>query len=240
MAMTGAQQNMLAQAVNANNLANINTAGFRADLAVAKSQPLFGYGQPSRVYAMAARAGTDFSPGTFNTTGRDLDIAIDGQGWIAVQDANGNEAYTRSGNLHLTPTGQVLTGSGFTVLGETGVLSVPPANKIEISSGGAISIVPAGEGSAVLAVVDRVKLVNPPAANLYKGLDGLIRLKGGGQAEVDANVKIVSGVLESSNVNAVEALVTMINLARQFEMQIKMMHLAEQNDEHTSKLLDLA
>lgn len=240
VAMTGAQQNMLAQAVNTNNLANINTTGFRADLAVARSQPLYGYGQPSRVYAMTERAGTDFTPGTLNTTGRDLDIAIDGQGWIAVQDANANEAYTRSGNLRLTSTGQLLTGSGFAVLGDGGVISVPPANKIEINNEATITIVPAGGTSVSLVVVDRIKLVNPPAGDLYKGADGLIRLKDGRQAEAEANVKIVPGTLESSNVNAVEALVNMIELARQFEMQIKMMQLAEQNDERTVKLMDLA
>ena len=239
VAMNGAKQTMLAQAANTNNLANATTTGFRADLAAMRSMPVFGDGQPSRVYAMAERPATDFESGPINTTGRDLDIAINGEGWIAVQGPDGNEAYTRAGNLRISTAGLVVTGSGYPVLGEGGPISLPPADKIEINDDGTITVVPTGQGPNTIAVADRIKLVNPETDQLVKGTDGLIRLKEGEEAEADADVNIVSGALEGSNVNTIEAMVNMIDLARRFEMQVKMMKAAESNDEADASLLKL-
>lgn len=240
VAMTGATQTMLAQGANNNNLANVSTPGFRADYAQFRSMPVYGAGYPSRVYAMTERSGTDFSKGPMNATGNDLDIAVNGEGWIAVQAKDGSEAYTRAGDLRITQNGLLVTGGGNVVLGDNGPITMPAASKVEFGTDGTISIRPMGQQSTEMTVLDRIKLVNPPENQLQKGKDGLMRLPGGNTAPADANVKIVSGTLEGSNVNIAEALVNMIDLQRQYEMQIRVMRDAEQNADSAKSLLQLA
>ncbi len=235
--MSGARETLRAQTSVSNNLANVNTAGFKQDLEQFRSMPVFGPGYPSRVYALNERPATDFDPGPIQTTGRDLDVAVKGDGWIAVQAADGSEAYTRRGDLRITPEGLLQTGDGHPVLGENGPIAIPPAQKIDIGSDGTISIVPLGEKPDVLAVVDRIKLVRANPRQLKKGEDGLIRLKAGGPAVADAGVTLVSGALEGSNVNSVAALVDMIELSRRYELQVKMMKTAEDDADATAQLL---
>ena len=240
IAMTGAKQNMQALAVTSNNIANMNTTGFRADFAAMRSMPLFGEGQPSRVYAMAERPGTDFTRGAMISTGRDLDIAIRDDGFLAVQGMDGKEAYTRAGDLNVTTLGQLVTGAGYPVIGENGPISIPPFQKLEIGVDGTISIIAEGDEALSIREVDRIKVVKPQLSELYKGEDGLLRMKDGSEAEANADGHIISGTLEGSNVNAAAALVDMIDIARQFEVQTKMMKLAEQNDERTVQILRLS
>jgi flagellar basal-body rod protein FlgF len=172
---------------------------------------------------MTERPGVDFSTGGLQTTGRDLDITINGNGWLAVQAKDGTEAYTRAGNLHVTPQGQLVTGTGLPVLGNGGPIAIPPAQKIEIVADGTVNIIPQGANSTELVVLDQIKLVNPDLKQLEKGTDGLMRQANGQASPADANVKVITGVLEGSNVNTVEEMVQMIELARQFENQIKVM-----------------
>lgn len=240
IAMTGASQTMLAQAANSHNLANVSTTGFRADLEAFRSLPVYGPGHPARAYAMTESPGTDFSPGAIIATGRDLDVAVSGSGWIAVQAPDGGEAYTRAGDLRITAEGLLVTGVGHPVLGNGGPIAVPPFEKLEIGGDGTISIQPLGQGAETLAVVDRIKLVDPPAQELKKGTDGLLRLEGGEIADPEARVQLVSGMLESSNVGAVDAMVRMIELSRQFELQVKAMKTAEENDAASGRLLQLS
>ncbi|MDZ7802618.1 flagellar basal-body rod protein FlgF [Thiohalophilus sp.] len=240
VAMTGARQTMQAQTVNANNIANVNTTGFRQDLAAMRSMPVYGPGMPTRVYGMTEKPGTDLNPGSLMTTGRSLDVALKGQGWIAVQGQDGNEAYTRAGDLQVTSTGLLQTGAGHLVMGEAGPISLPPSSKVEIGGDGTISLIAQGDEAANMQEVDRIKLVNPPADELYKGEDGLMRLAEGEQAQADANVRLAVGALESSNVNIAEALVNMIDLARQFEMQVKMMKTAERNDQKAAQIMQMS
>lgn len=242
LAMSSAKQTMVAQSVNSNNLANSTTVGFKADLEQFRSMPVYGHGMPSRVYAMTERPATDFTPGSFTTTGRELDMAISGEGWIAVQAPDGSEAYTRAGDLRINANGVLTTGAGHPVIGNAGgPIVVPAAEKLEIGTDGTISIRPVGQAPNVLAEVDRIKLVNPAAEELTKGKDGLIRMKQEGEvAPPDANVQLFSGALEGSNVNTVEAMVKMIELQRQYEMQVKMMKTAQENDTASSELLKMA
>lgn len=239
VAMNGAKQTMLAQAINTHNLANANTAAFQSDLSALLSQPVTGPGQPSRVYAGVASLGVNHAAGTINQTGRDLDVAVSGAGWIAVQAPDGTEAYTRAGNLQLTSTGQLVNGAGYPVLGNGGPIAVPPAEKIAIGSDGTISIRPLGQTANALAVVDRIKLVKADGSTLVKTEDGLMHPRQGSDLPPDSSVQLVGGALESSNVSGVEALVNMIDLARQFEMQIKLMKGAEENDKASSQILRL-
>lgn len=233
--MTGARAVADAQGVVTNNLANANTTGFRADLQQLKTLSLFGPGQESRAYAGADSPGSDLSPAPLITTGRDLDVAIQGNGWIAIQAADGSEAYTRSGDLQLSAGGILTTGAGHPVLGNAGPVALPPAERIEIGKDGTISAQLVGQNN--MAVLDRIKLVGPPNAQMTKGLDGLFRLKGGNEADVDASVTLVSGAVESSNVNGVDSLVQMIGLARLFELQVKVMKEAENTDSAASQLI---
>ena len=240
VAMSGAKQTALAQAVNSNNLANANTTGFREDLAAFRSMPVFGAGAPTRVYAMTENPGVNLESGAIQATGRDLDMAIQGKGWIAVQAPDGQEAYTRAGNLRIESGGLLVTESGYPVMGNGGPIAIPQAESLEIGVDGTITIRGIGEFANSLTVVDRIKLVNPDGAELIKGKDGLMRLKDGFEADADASVRLASGALETSNVNTVDAMVNMIALARQYEAQVKMMKAAGEMASKSNELLSLS
>ena len=237
VAMTGAKETLRAQTVNNHNLANVSTTGFRADLAAFQSRAVDGTGFASRVYATNASVGWDSTSGALLTTGRDLDIAVNGPGWIAVQDADGREAYTRAGDLKIDPTGQLMTATGRPVLGDGGPINVPPYTSIFFAADGSISVVAQGQGPDTTSTVGRIKLVNPAEADVQRSEDGLFRLKDGSDAPPDAAVRIGSGVLESSNVNTAAAMVNMIELARQFEMQVKAIRTAEENGQAAAQLM---
>jgi len=237
IAMSGAAETLRAQAAQTHNLANASTPGFRADLEQFRSMPLYGPGLPTRVFALQERPGVDLRPGSIHTTGRDLDVAVDGSGYLAVQAPDGSEAYTRAGDLRIDGNGVLTTGAGRPVLGNGGPIAIPPAAKIEIGADGTITVLPAGQNSLNLAVVDRIKLVNPAAGSLGKGADGLLRVRGGAPAPADAAVKLRGGALEQSNANPIEAMVRMIELARRFELQVQMMHTARQDDASAAQLL---
>jgi len=239
VAMTGASQNALAQRAHANNLANISTSGFQRDLEQARSMPVFGDSFPARAYAMTERPATDFSPGAMQETGRDLDIAIGGDGFIAVQAPDGSEAYVRTASLNIDALGVLRAGNGMPIMGNGGPIAVPPEQKVEIGQDGTISIRAMGEGPRVMAEVDRIKLVNPDVKTLNKGLDGMIHTKSGQPADADANVQVVSGFLEASNVNAVEEMTSVLALSRQFELHVKMMPTAKEGDEAMARVLQI-
>lgn len=240
IAMSGAKQTLLAQTTNANNLANAQTTGFKADLQQFRSMPVFGPGYPTRVYAMTERPGTEMSGGPIHTTGRDLDVAIKGEGWLAVVGKDGEQAYTRAGNLHLTTEGLLETSTGLQIMGEDGPISVPPADKVEIGSDGTISIIALGDKATTLTVIDRIKLVNPEQGTLEKRNDGLIYSKTAGEIPASADVSLIQGALEGSNVNTIEAMVEMIELARNFELQTKVMKKTDENSAISAKLMRMA
>lgn len=240
VAMTGAREAMRAQSSVNHNLANAATPGFRAVKQTVQSVPVYGQGFGSRINAVQRPDVWDPKPGAMMHTGRDLDIAVQGQGWLAVQGPSGNEAYTRAGDLRVNPTGLLETGTGHLVLGNGGPVSLPPFEALYISSDGRVSIVPAGQTPDSLVEADQIKLVNPDATTLTRSGDGLFRMKDGSAAPADPAVRIASGQLEASNVNPAEALVQMIELSRRFEMQIRSMHTAEQNDEATARLMRMS
>jgi flagellar basal-body rod protein FlgF len=237
VAMSGASENAVAQKAHANNLANVSTNGFMRDLEQARSMPVFGEVQPSRAYAMSERPGTDFSGGAMIQTGRELDISVKGDGWIAVQTPDGGEAYTRSAGMNIDAVGVLRAGNGLPVMGNGGPIAVPPQQQIEIGADGTISVRSLGESAQVMAQVDRIKLVRPDVSTMEKGPDGLIHLKSGAAAPADANVQVESGFLQASNVNAVEEMTSVLTLSRQFELHVKMMKTAETNDESAVRIL---
>ena len=248
VAMSGAKQNMQALAINANNLANAKTTGFKADLAQARSMQAFGEGQPTRVFSMTERASQNFDSGSVLTTGRPLDVAIKGDGWFAVQtpqlangDAGGfgqSEAYTRQGHLRITEDGTLETSNGELVLGDNGPIILPlPVSKIQISSDGTIMVQPKGAPSSEQEEVGRLKLVDPDVRLLEKGSDGLFRRKDGQVELANVNVQVQGGALESSNVNPLSEMTDMIALQRQFEMHLKLMKTAEEVDASSAALL---
>ncbi|MDC0663282.1 flagellar basal body rod protein FlgF [Marinobacter sp. SS21] len=239
--MSGAKQNMLSQRAHANNLANANTTGFKRDFAQARSMPVFGEHHPTRAYAMSERPGTDLSAGALMETGRKLDVAVDGNGWLAVQNRQGQEAFTRSGSFQIDTNGLLRNGAGDLVLGNGGPVALPPFENVQVGADGTISVIPVGGPPDQLVAVDRLKLVNPPADALEKGEDGYMRRKPdqalGGVEPADASLRVASGFLESSNVNAVEEMIANLQLSRQFEMQIKVMRTANDNSEAAARLL---
>ncbi|MGZ4992720.1 MAG: flagellar basal body rod protein FlgF [Methylobacter sp.] len=242
IAMSGAKQSLQAQNSNANNLANMQTTGFKSDLDWFRSRPVTGAGYPTRVYAMVEKPGTDFTPGAMQTTGRDLDVAINGEGWIAVQggDYDSKEAYTHAGDLRITPEGLLRTGAGLQVLGEDGPITIPPAEKVTIGSDGTVSIIPMGSGNATTTVqVGRIKLVKPEIADMEKQGDGLLHTKNGQPLVASADVSLNTGILEGSNVNGFVAMTEMMELSKNFELQTKVMKSVDDNAAMSAKLMQM-
>jgi flagellar basal-body rod protein FlgF len=227
--MNGARLVMKAQAVNANNLANASTDGFRAELV-----------HVSTVDDKERQTSTpDFSAGMIRNTGRSLDVSVDGKGWIAIMTPEGGEGYSRRGDLRVDALGQLTNGAGQPVLGNNGPIALPPFTTMEIAGDGTISIQPLGQSPNTIAVVDRIKLTQPDEAQLSRGEDGILRLPPNISADADASVKLQPGTLEGSNVNAVAELLKMIDLSRQFEAQVKLMRSAEENSGTLASVLSI-
>jgi flagellar basal-body rod protein FlgF len=238
-AMSGAKHILEKQATTSHNLANATTTGFRAQLDSFRAVPVQGAPLATRAFVVDSTVGADFTPGAIQQTGRDLDVAVQGKGWIAVQLEDGSEAYTRDGSLKLSENGVLLTQSGATVQGDGGPIAVPPDVNLTVGGDGTVSSIAVGTQPGAAIVLGRIKLVNPPEESLVRGDDGLFRLKDGAQADADANVRLVGGALEGSNVNVVDAMVDMISLARQFEMHMTMLKNTESNDTKAAQLLSL-
>ena len=239
-AMAGASHVLQQQAAVAQNLSNTNTPGYRAAINTFRSVPLVGEGLPTRAFVVDSTAGADFTPGIMQPTGRNLDVAVQGQGWIAVQLQDGSEAYTRNGSFQVTPEGVLQTRSGLDVIGDAGPITIPADTEVSVAKDGTISTVPSGSKPSQIVVVGRIKLVNPPESQMVRGDDGLFRTRDGNAAEPDVNVAVASGNLEGSNVNTVEAMVNMISLARQFDMQMKMLQSADNNATKATTVLTIS
>lgn len=240
IAMSGAKEVMLSQANNANNLANANTDGFKKDFNVFRAQHVQGPGWESRAYSMDERPATDFSAGALKITGRDLDIVTKEDGFIGIQTPEGDEALVRTASMQVLETGDLVDVKGNPILNEGGTpINVPPVKTMTIGDDGTISIVPADAPSNQLIVLDRIRLVKPNVADLEKGLDGYTRLKDGAPPLVPAPVSVVSGALESSNVNTAEALVNMIELSRKYELQVKMMNTTKSHAQKSDSILSM-
>jgi flagellar basal-body rod protein FlgF len=239
VAMSGARESMRAQATTSHNLANIGTTGFRALRNVLDSAPIPGTGLPSRVNTVRQPELWNTRQGQAQATGRDLDIAIQGEGWLVVQDADGNDAYTRNGNLRVNANGILETSAGQPVRGNGGPVSLPPYEKLFIGDDGQISIIAQGQTAETLVQVDRLRLVNPPATELVRSGDGLFNLRDGSAAAPDPSVRVASGQLESSNVNPAEALAEMIEMSRHYEMQVRAMNTADELDAASARLIRL-
>jgi flagellar basal-body rod protein FlgF len=239
-AMGGADQMMQAQAVASHNLANASTTGFRADLHAFSSYLVQGPGFPTRIAVVHESEGFDPRQGAFEQTERPLDVAIQGDGWLAVLADDGTEAYTRAGSLHVSPEGTLETANGHAVMGDGGPISLPPSTRLEIGGDGTITVVPEGLGPEAAAAVARLKLVKPASGELAKGADGLMRMRDGSTAAADPTVSVASGALESSNVSIAESMIEMIQISREFELQVRLMRTAGENDEAAQQLLRAA
>ncbi|GHT83589.1 flagellar basal-body rod protein FlgF [Betaproteobacteria bacterium] len=225
-AMTGAKSTLGQQGAVAHNLANADSTGFRLEMHKLRAVEVQTKAYHSRAFVVDASVATDFTPGPLKFSGRPYDVAIQGKGWLSVQMPDGSEAYTRDGSLMLSAEGVLQTRGGLPILGDGGPITLPPDSEIVIGDDGTISAIQ----NQLTNDIGRLKLVNPPEAELERGEDGYFRLQGGAAAPVDEAVKVAGGYLESSNVNVADQMVTMISLARQFEMQMRMISNAEQND----------
>ena len=240
VAMTGARQTEVAQTINSNNLANVSTTAFRADLHAFSNVPIEGPGIDSRVNAVIEDYRTDFTQGAIRNTGNSLDVALQGDGFLAVQTEDGGEAYTRAGDLRVVSGGLLANGQGHLILGNGGPVAVPQNVSLLIGEDGTITVQPVGQQPNTLSVIDQIKLVKPPVDQLVKGPDGLFRLKAEGEvAPADPSVTLKSGALEGSNVNVAKTLVNMIELARQYEMQINVIKASEENADAAAQMTQL-
>ena len=235
-AMTGAKGTMDQQAAVAHNLANVNSTGFRAELHKLRAVEVQTEALHTRAFTVDASVANDFTEGPLQFTGRPFDVALAGKGWLAVQMPDGSEAYTRNGSLAVSANGILQTRDGRPVLGDGGPVSIPPDNEITIGADGTVSASQPDQ-PGVVNVVAQLKLVNPPEADLVRGDDGLFRMVNGAPAPVDPAVQVAGGYLEGSNVNVADQMVQMISLARQFEMQVRMLQTAEANDRAATQVL---
>ena len=234
LAMAGAKATMARQDVLANNLANASTAGFRAEMQAFRAVPVRGDGASTRAYALESTVGHDERAGPVQSTGRALDVAVQGRSWLAVQGLDGTEAYTRAGSLQVSADGQLVTAGGLPVLGDGGPIAVPPDSTLDIAPDGTIT---ARGPDARLQTLGRLKLVTPEGPGvLARGADGLFRAADG-ELPADGDARVIAGALEGSNVGAVETMVAMIAAARQFEQQMKVLQGAEQREQGASRLL---
>jgi flagellar basal-body rod protein FlgF len=235
LSMSGAKAAMQRQEVLAHNLANVSTVGFRAELQAFRAVPVRGEGTSSRVYALETTTGHSDAPGLVTATGRNLDVALQGQAWLAVQAQDGTEAYTRAGSLDASADGTLVTKNGLTVLGDGGPITLPANSTAQIAADGIVS---ARQASGAVSTIGRLKLVTPQTP-LTRGDDGLFRAADG-ELPADANARVQDGALEGSNVSAIETMVAMITAARQFESQMKMMQTAEKDEQAAQRLLSLS
>ncbi len=236
-AMTGASQTLEQQAAVSHNLANVSSTGYKAEEHRLRAVQVMSEAMPTRAFALDASSGSDFSAGPLQQTGRALDVAVKGKGWFAVQLPDGTEAYTRNGNFTVTADGQLQTMGGLTVQGTGGPITIPPDNSVTVGGDGTITTIPRTGSLNNANPVGRLKLVNPPDQDLVRGDDGLFRLKAGGEADPDPNVSVAGGHLEGSNVNPADQMVRMIALARQFDLQTKIIQTAQTNDQTAQQLL---
>lgn len=238
IAASGAKQDLLGTAVRANNLANAQTNGFKAQLEQARAMPAYGEGLATRVFSMTESPSNDYEGGPMITTGRPLDVAVQGNGWFSVQTPQGEEAYTRNGGFTLTADGALQDPKGNLVMGENGPLFLPvPVSNITVANDGTVTARLQGAPENQINEVGRLKLVNPPLDQIKRREDGLFALKDGTVAQQDINVNVASGMLEGSNVNAVEEMVNMISLQRHYEIQVKLMKKADQMVTQSNSLL---
>ena len=233
LAMAGAKANMQRQDVLSHNLANASTNGFRAELTAFRAVPVLGNGASTRVYSIESTPGYNPDPGPVSATGRNLDVAMKGNAWLAVQAADGTEAYTRGGALDVNNEGVLVTRNGLQVVGDGGPITVPPNAQVMVGGDGTVT---AAVGNGTPQGVGRLKLVTPEAAML-RGADGLFRATEGEDLAADATAGVQTGALEGSNVSPVESMVAMISAARQFEQQMKMLKGAEEREQGAAKLL---
>lgn len=238
-AMSGARHILEQQATTSNNLANVATTGFRAQVDAFRAVPVVADGLPTRSFVVDATTGANFGEGPLQRTGRALDVALAGPGWLAVQSADGSEAYTRAGGLRVGPNGLLQNSAGHVLQGENGPVAVPPELIVEIGADGTVSGITTDAQPTPSTILGRLKLVNPPERGLVRGGDGLFRNADGSVAPPDPQVRLAAGALEGSNVSAVDAMVTMIGLARSFDMQMSLLKNAENNAAKATQILAL-
>jgi flagellar basal-body rod protein FlgF len=240
IAMNGAKHTLERQAIVSNNMANASTAGYRGTVSAFRALPAFGPGSPTRTFVVETTPASDFRPGPIMDTGRSLDVAVRGEGWIAVLDRDDKEAYTRGGDLQVSSTGVLQTRDALLVLGEAGPITVPPGSNVTIGGDGTVSVIPSNETIPnTVNIVGRIKLVNPDTRELARGDDGLFRLKSGRTAPADGRVQLAPGALEGSNVSMIESLVDMITHARQYDLQVKLIQTAENNSRQWGQVMSM-
>jgi len=237
-AVSGMADSMIRQGALASNLANAQTIGFRAETfdstPVALTSPT---SLGARTMVTTGVLGADMSAGSIVETGRTLDIAMQGEVMLAVQVADGSEAYTRRGDLSVSPSGALVNGDGRPVIGSGGPITVPPGAEISIGPDGSVLMADPAMPDQPPQVVDRVKLANWQGSQIVKGTDGLFRVRDGGVLPADEEARVQVGALEQSNVDITRILVEMVQAQRLFDMRTKLVATAKELDEGGASLM---
>lgn len=239
-ALSGMQGSMAKQRVLASNMANAQTVGFRAELLDQRPVTVEGDSLEIRAMQRAQVRGASMAEGEVVRTGRDLDIAVEGDALLAVQAADGSEAYTRRGDLAISATGLLTNGDGYPVMGEGGPITLPLGGKPSIAPDGTVSVTDPAAPEGLAQPVGRIKLAGWMGSPISKGLDGLFRVEGGGILPADQEATVIAGSLEQSNVNATEVLVEMIDAQRLFDMRTKLISTAREMDEGGAQLMRMS
>lgn len=238
-AMTGAKHSQQRQDTLAQNIAHVSTTGYRAATYAARAVAVDGNGAATRAFALESTTGADFSAGPIQRTGRELDVAMEGNAWLMVQGRDGLEAYTRAGALRVDDNGALLAPGGFPVMGDGGPLVIPPDSTISIAPDGTISAIPDSGAQSAVVNVGRLKLAAFEPKDVQRSDDGLFRTVSGQPAPADERGRLIAGALEGSNVNPAEAMIGMITGARDFELQMRMLSSAENNARSAAQLLSV-
>lgn len=239
-ALGGANAALNRQAIISNNLANVNTTGFRAQLSAMRAAPVTGPGMATRTLVAESVPGFNAQSGAHYSTGRPLDVALSDSGWLSVALPDGTEAYTRDGHIQIDREGQLRVG-GHTLLGESGPLMVPPQSALTIAPDGTIAALGMGDKPDEISQAGRIKMVNAGAGSLVRGDDGLFRPRAGSPQILpqSTEVRLTSEMLESSNVNPVKSMVEMIATGRGFDMHMKIISTVDSNEKRANQLLSI-
>lgn len=236
-----------ARQVLVNDLANVSTVGFKSSYDVAlQSIKVEGAGFDTRFQAQTvARDLIRMEPGPVMATGRPLDVALAGNAVLTVQAPNGDQAFTRRGDLKVNIQGQLENGSGHLVLGEAGLIAIPPGLLVRINPDGSIyARDPAQVGAAADVLVGQLRLRDTTGVSLARRDDGLFKVSekpdGTDIALTNMLPKVIPQALEGSNVRAIEAMTRLIDQSRSFETQIRIIKEMKGLDESGSSMMKAA
>jgi len=238
------QAQALVRSTLANEIANVSTVGFKRSFdAALRTVKAEGAGFDTRYQLQpVTRDVIRMTPGPVISTGRPLDIAMNGSTVLTVQANGGVQAYTRRGDLHVNAQGQLETGNSHLVLGQNGPINIPPGFEVRINTDGTVfARDPNQPGAQASVLIDRLRLKDASKVDLTRREDGLYKVlgqpDGADFADGPQAPSLITSSLEGSNVNPMEAMTRLIDHSRSFEMQIRMIKQSKDIDQSGASMI---